>query len=96
MLPRTGIEEELGNVARTLSAQVFLQRREDGKALDMYSLVHLAMQVWVHQRIGRAKVRQAAMTHVATVFRSDDWDGRERWRQYILYLIKTLRDGGGF
>ena len=90
------MEEELGKVVGTLSAHAFLQRREDGKALDMYSLVRLTAQVWVHQRIGRTKVKQAAMTHLSTVFRSDDWDGGERWRQYMLYVIKMLRDGGGF
>ncbi|SPO02492.1 uncharacterized protein DNG_05165 [Cephalotrichum gorgonifer] len=95
MLPRTGTEEELENAVGTLSAYAFLQRREDGKTLEMHSLVHLAARVWVQQEIDGPSARQAAVAHLATVFDSDDWDDRERWRQYMPHVLKVLRDGGG-
>ena len=70
-------------------------RRKDGKMLDMHSLVHLAARVRVHQGIDGRKVKQAAVAHLATVFKSDDSDDRERWRQYMPHVLKILRDSGG-
>ena len=95
MLPRTGTEEELENAVGTLSAYAFLQRREDGKTLDMHSLVHLAARVWVHHGIDGPKVRQAAVVHLVTVFQSDDCDDRQIWRQYMPHVLKMLQDSRG-
>ena len=61
----------------------------------MHSLVHLAARVWVRQEIDGEKLRQAAVAHLAAVFQSDDWDDRERWRQYMPHVLRVIRDGGG-
>jgi hypothetical protein len=91
MLPRIKSEESFLNAVGTLCGYAFLYRREDGEMLDMHSLVHLAAREWVRDKGDADGVKQNVVSHLATVFQSDDWDNRAVWRSYMPHVLKAIQ-----
>lgn len=77
----------------TLCGYGFLGWREDGETLDMQSLVHLAVRSWAQgaDPEGTANKRDKVVNHIASIFPSNDWDHRDKWRQYMPHALRLIR-----
>ncbi|KAH7303377.1 P-loop containing nucleoside triphosphate hydrolase protein [Stachybotrys elegans] len=91
MLPRIRSEESFVHAVGTLYGYAFLYRRQDGEMMDMHSLVHLAAQEWVRNGGNTKSVKRNVVSHLATVFQSDDWVNREVWRKYMPHVLKAIQ-----
>ncbi|KAL2207286.1 hypothetical protein CC79DRAFT_1396815 [Sarocladium strictum] len=94
ILPRTRTEESLLHAIGTLCGYAFLSRREDSEMLDMHSLVHLAARVWVSREGETDQIHQQAAAHLTKAFKTDAWEDRERWRTYMVHVLRILQVGG--
>jgi thioredoxin-like negative regulator of GroEL len=56
----------------------------------MHRLVHLATRGWIDGEGTAKEARVAAVTHLATVFDTDDWEQRTRWRQSMPHVLKMI------
>ncbi|RKL51940.1 hypothetical protein BFJ70_g654 [Fusarium oxysporum] len=88
LLPPLGSEQKMTRAIGTLCGYSFLTKREDGETFDMHSLVHLATQRWNEDE--GLETRLMAFKHIAKVFRTNDWENREIWRQYIPHALRLL------
>ncbi|ETS80274.1 hypothetical protein PFICI_07803 [Pestalotiopsis fici W106-1] len=76
----------------TLSAYSFVKRRADGKFLDMHSLVHLAVRIWLKESQQTKTTTQVAFEQINKEFPSDEWENRMIWRKYMPHALKILQD----
>ncbi|OBS17011.1 hypothetical protein FPOA_12468 [Fusarium poae] len=91
MLPVTGTKESIEHAIGTLCGYAFLHRRKEEGMLDMHSLVHLAAGQWVDRDGGSERVRRGVISHLSTVFKSDDWEKREVWQKYMPHVLKAIQ-----
>ncbi|KAH7304605.1 P-loop containing nucleoside triphosphate hydrolase protein [Stachybotrys elegans] len=91
MLPRIRSEDRFVHAVGTLYGYAFLYRRQDGEMMDMHSLVHLAAQEWVRNGGKTKSVKRNVVSHLATVFQSDDWVNRGVWRKYMPHVLKAIQ-----
>ena len=92
ILPTAHPEALLAGAIGTLCSYSFLEKRDDGKKLDMHRLVHLATRTWIRQNGREAEIRNAALKHLSEVFPSDDYTNREIWRDYLPHVARINKD----
>jgi hypothetical protein len=88
ILPTAHPEALLAGAIGTLCSYSFLEKRDDGKKLDMHRLVHLATRTWISQNGREAETRNAALKHLSEVFPSHDYTNREIWRDYLPHVAR--------
>ncbi|OQV11228.1 hypothetical protein CLAIMM_15091, partial [Cladophialophora immunda] len=91
ILPLFPTEEAMVFALGTLDAYAFVVRRGNSDTFDMHSLVHLATRIWVRGEGFAARVEESAVQHVTSVFPSDDYSQRDRWRAYLPHALRLLQ-----
>jgi tetratricopeptide (TPR) repeat protein len=91
ILPLIEPEARMTSAIGTLWSYSFITTRNDGQTYDMHRLVHVAARVWLHQRGMMAETSKRALEHLSDIFPSDDYENRERWREYIPHAAR-MRD----
>ncbi|CEJ88496.1 Putative Pfs, NACHT and WD domain protein [[Torrubiella] hemipterigena] len=95
MFPTAGSPMDLEDSIDMLCRYGFLSWREDGETLDMHSLVHLALRLWLDQETGNSLTTEdMAIEHLNKIFPSSEWENRLEWRlclPHILPLLKEVR-----
>ncbi|KLU92430.1 hypothetical protein MAPG_11376, partial [Magnaporthiopsis poae ATCC 64411] len=94
MLPSVGTEQRMTGAIGLLCGYAFLTKRGDGDIFDMHSLVHLATREWVKRKGDMEKAMEDALAQLVAVFPSDEWENRERWRQYMPHALKMRQADG--
>ncbi|EJT68837.1 hypothetical protein GGTG_13590 [Gaeumannomyces tritici R3-111a-1] len=94
MLPSVGTEQRMTAAIGLLCGYAFLGKRGDSGMFDMHSLVHLAIREWVKGKGDAEKTTEDALAQMAEVFPSDEWENRERWRQYMPHALKMVQTDG--
>ncbi|KAI0167357.1 acyl transferase/acyl hydrolase/lysophospholipase [Pestalotiopsis sp. NC0098] len=85
-------KKKLVEAIGTLSCYSFVKRREDGKLLDMHSLVHLAARVWLKES-GKAEAAiESALKQVYVKFPGTRWETRMIQRDYLPHALKITQD----
>lgn len=87
-LNKTKLIEAIG----TLSCYSFIKRREDGKLLDMHSLVHLAARVWLRESAQAATTIKSALEQFLTIVPAAQWDHQMIWRDYMPHALRIIQD----
>ncbi|KAF1813258.1 kinesin light chain [Eremomyces bilateralis CBS 781.70] len=88
ILPAVQPEVRMASAIGTLYSYSFLERREDGKMLDMHRLVHLSTRIWISQRGREGETSKAVLKRLSEVFPCDDYTHREIWRQYLPHAAR--------
>lgn len=76
----------------TLSCYSFIKRREDGKLLDMHSLVHFAARIWLRESAQTEATIKSALEQVLTIFPAAQFDSHMIWRDYMPHALKIMQD----
>ena len=92
ILPTAHPEALSAGAIGTLCSYSFLEKRDDGKKLDMHRLVHLVTRTWITQNGREAETRNAALKHLSEVFPSDDYTNREIWRDYLPHVARIDKE----
>ncbi|KAM3485163.1 hypothetical protein MY8738_001631 [Beauveria namnaoensis] len=93
MLPDAGSQIDLEDSIGLLCGYGFLSRREDGEMLDMHSLVHLVLRLWLDQDDDNSLTSEAvAIEHLERVFPSVEWENRSVWRQFLPHVLPFVKD----
>jgi hypothetical protein len=94
MLPAGKSEVDLFNAIGTLRAYAFLDVRDDDEmeTYDMHSLVHFATRTWVEAQGREREAVEEAVTHLSAIFPTDDWENRDKWRQFLPHGLRVLQD----
>lgn len=95
ILPAIEPEARMTSAIGTLWSYSFITIRDDGKTYDVHRLVHVAARVWIRDKSVVADVQRRALEHLSSIFPSDDYKGREIWREYIPHAtrIRDIRGG---
>ena len=93
MLPTTGSEIDLEDSIGVLCGYGFLGWREDGETLDMHTLVHLVLRLWLDQEIDDSlATEEVAIEHLNRIFPSNDWENRLMWRPFLPHVLPLMKD----
>lgn len=96
MLPRAESGTDLDDSIGLLCGYGFLRWREDGETLDMHSLVHLVLRLWLDQGIDESLTTEnTAINHLHCIFPSPYcWDSTQLWQQYLPHVLPLITEAG--
>ncbi|TQV93583.1 kinesin light chain 1 and [Cordyceps javanica] len=93
MLPPAGSQMELDESIGLLCGYGFLSWREDNETLDMHSLVHLGLRLWLDQAADDSLTTEdAAIEHLYSIFPSHEWENRLVWRLFLPHVLPLVKD----
>lgn len=93
LLPSVGSEQRMTRAIGMLCGYSFLSRRKDGNSYDMHRLVHIASRAWVKTQSDAKDRKRTALKHLETIFQTDDWEDRKRWRPYMPHVMRAIETG---
>ena len=85
----------MADAVGTLCAYSFLEKRNEGKMLDMHRLVYIATRIWVVDNSCDTEIIEKAVRYLSQVFPSNDYTNREIWREYLPHAACIDKDGQG-
>lgn len=95
MLPTAASQFDLDDAIGLLCGYGFLSWREDDKTLDMHSLVHLVLQLWLDQETDHsAMTKDMAIAHIVNIFPTVYIGHGQVWRPllpHVVHLIQALQ-----
>ncbi|TQW01514.1 kinesin light chain [Cordyceps javanica] len=93
ILPTAGSRIELEDSIGLLCGYGFLSWREDGETLDMHSLVHLVLRLWLDKEADDfLTTEDVAIEHLERIFPSSEWENRLVWRQFLPHVLSLVKD----
>ncbi|KAJ3335265.1 hypothetical protein HDU93_005986, partial [Gonapodya sp. JEL0774] len=100
ILPTAGTAVKMEVAINTLIGYAFVSRRSEennreDEVYDLHRLVHLAAWDWVCTQRLASKKMEEAITHISSIFPTNEWENRERWREYLPHAVKVLGSGEG-
>ncbi|KAJ3335087.1 hypothetical protein HDU93_006545, partial [Gonapodya sp. JEL0774] len=100
ILPTAGTAVKMEGAINTLIGYAFVSRRSEetnreDEVYDLHRLVHLAAWDWLCTQRLASKKMEEAITHISSIFPTNDWENRERWREYLPHAVKVLGSGEG-
>ncbi|KAJ3336464.1 hypothetical protein HDU93_002786 [Gonapodya sp. JEL0774] len=100
ILPTAGSAVKMEGAINTLIGYAFVSRRSEetnreDEVYDLHRLVHLAAWDWLCTQRFASKKMEEAITHISSIFPTNEWDNRERWREYLPHAVKVLGSGEG-
>jgi len=90
LLPQLGSAQQLASAIGTLCAYSFLVRRGTSRVFDMHRLVQLAARNQLRQAGGEGQEIRKAVQHILEVFPNDDYENRDKWREYLPHAFRVL------
>ncbi|KAJ3335028.1 hypothetical protein HDU93_006776 [Gonapodya sp. JEL0774] len=99
-------EEDIDTTIGILKSYAFVSSREvqgsEEERYDLHRLVHLAARNWLRGRVIDdalsqketlfSKTMKEAIKHISKIFPIDEWQNRERWREYLPHASKVLSE----
>lgn len=92
ILPTVRPEARTLNAIGTLCSYSFLSKQADGTTYDMHRLVHLASRIWLREGGDATEAQAQAITHLKTIFPTDDHENRDLWRAYMPHATRIRTD----
>ncbi|KAJ3336596.1 hypothetical protein HDU93_002552 [Gonapodya sp. JEL0774] len=100
ILPTAGGAVKIEGAIGTLIGYAFVSRRSEeinreDEVYDLHRLVHLAAWHWLCTQRLASKKMEEAITHIRRIFPTNEWENRERWREYLPHAVKVLGSDEG-
>lgn len=96
MLPGAESGTDLDDSIGLLCGYGFLRWREDSETLDMHSLVHLVLRLWLDQEMDQGLTTESmAIEHLNDAFPwSNKWENRQVWQKYLPHVLPLINEAG--